>query len=138
MMTNEQVFQKMEEDFLLRGTPETTRKTYLTALKRFSEFAGKEDRLADLNEKDLREFLLHLRKEGRLQGTSVNTYNAGCKFFLEVVLNQTINRNQVPNVRACSKQPVYFMVEQLLQFFAHFIKLVPFVFYFVQIGRAHV
>jgi integrase len=60
MMTNEQVLQKMEEDFLLRDTPETTRKTYLTALKRFSKFVGKEDSLADLNEKDLRAFRVEL------------------------------------------------------------------------------
>ena len=134
MKTNEQVLEKMEEDFLLRDTPETTRKTYRTALKLFSEFAGKEDRLADLNEKDLRAFLLHKRKEGKLQGSSTNTYNAGCKFFLEVVLNQTINRKQVPNVRARHKQPVYFMVELLLQFFAHLNEIVVFVFFFVLYG----
>ena len=84
MMTNEQVLEKMEEDFLLRGSSEKTKETYLTALKRFSEFAGKQDRLAELNQDDLRAFLLHLRKDCKLQGTSINTYNAGCKFFLEV------------------------------------------------------
>ncbi len=134
MMTNEQVLEKMDEDFLLRDTPETTRKTYLTALKRFSKFAGKEDRLADLNEKDLRAFLLHLRKECKLQGTSINTYNAGCKFFLEVVLDTIINRKQVPNVRAYHKQPVYFRVEQLMQFFAHLNEIVVFVFFLVLYG----
>jgi site-specific recombinase XerD len=134
MMTNEQVLEKMDEDFLLRDTPETTRKTYLTALKRFSKFAGKEDRLADLNEKDLRAFLLHLRKECKLQGTSINTYNAGCKFFLEVVLDTIINRKQVPNVRAYHRQPVYFRVEQLMQFFAHLNEIVVFVFFLVLYG----
>jgi site-specific recombinase XerD len=131
MMTNEQVLEKMDEDFLLRDTPETTRKTYLTALKRFSKFVGKEDSLADLNQDDLRAFLLYLRKDRNLQGTSINTYNAGCKFFLEVVLDKTINRKQVPNVRAYHKQPVYFRVEQLLQFFAHLNKTKDFVFFLI-------
>ena len=134
MMTNEQVLKKMEEDFLLRGSSEKTKETYLTALKRFSEFAGKEDRLADLDQDDLRAFLLHLHEEDKLQGTSINTYNAGCKFFLEVVLDKAINRKQVPNVHAYHKQPVYFMVEPLLQFFAHLNEIVVFVFFFVLYG----
>ena len=112
MMTNEQVLHKMEEDFLLRGSSQKTRRTYRTALIRFSAFAAK-DRYSDLNEKDLRSFLLHLHQQGKLQGTSINTYNAGCKFFLEVVLGLAINRKQVPNVRARHKQPVHFRVEQL-------------------------
>ena len=131
MMTNEQVLEKMEEDFLLRGSSEKTRQTYLTALKRFSEFAGKEDRLADLNQNDLRAFLLHLRKDCKLHGTSINTYNAGCKFFLEVVLDKIINSKQVPNVRAYHKQPVYFRVEQQLQFFAHLNNIRDFVFFLI-------
>ncbi len=95
MMTNEQVLEKMEEDFLLRGSSEKTRQTYRTALIRFSAFAGK-DRYSDLDEKDLRSFLLHLHQEDKLQGSSIKTYNAGCRFFLEVVLSLAINRRQVP------------------------------------------
>jgi len=131
MMTNEQVLEKMEEDFLLRGSSEKTKETYLTALKRFSEFAGKQDRLAELNQDDLRAFLLHLRKDCKLQGTSINTYNAGCKFFLEVVLSLAINRKQVPNVRAYHKQPVYFRVEQLLQFFVQLNNIKDFIFFLI-------
>lgn len=127
MMTNEQVLQKMEEDFLLRGSSEKTRQTYRTALARFSSFAGK-DRYSDLEEKDLRRFLLHLHQEGKLQGTSINTYNAGCKFFLEVVLSLAINYKQVPNVRARHRLPVYFRVEQLQQFFAHLNEIRAFAF----------
>ena len=128
MMTNEQVLQKMEEDFLLRGSSQETRRTYRTALIRFSAFAAK-DRYSDLNEKDLRSFLLHLHQQGKLQGTSINTYNAGCKFFLEVVLGLAINRKQVPNVRARHKQPVHFRVEQLEQFFAHLNEIRAFAFF---------
>jgi site-specific recombinase XerD len=101
-MTNEQVLQKMEEDFLLRGSSEKTRQTYRTALFRFSAYAGKE-RYSDLDEKDLRSFLLHLHKEGKLQGTSINTYNAGCKFFLEVVLN-LCHQPQAGTQCACAPQ----------------------------------
>jgi len=134
MMTNEQVLQKMQEDFLLRGSSEKTKATYLLALKRFSEFAGKEARLAELNEEDLRAFLLHLHKEGKLQGTSINTYNAGCKFFLEVVLNIPINRKQVPNIRAHHKLPVHFRVEQLELFFAQANDIRVFAFYLTLYG----
>ena len=66
MMTNEQGLQKMEEGFLLRGSSQKTRQTYRTALIRFSAFAAK-DRYSDLNEKDLRSFLLHLHQQGKLQ-----------------------------------------------------------------------
>ena len=133
MMTNEQVLQKMDEDFLLRGSSEKTRQTYRTALVRFSAFAGK-DRYSDLNEKDLRRFLLHLHQQGKLQGTSINTYNAGCKFFLEVVLSLAINRKQVPNVRARHRLPVHFRVEQLEQFFAHLNEIRAFAFFITLYG----
>lgn len=134
MMTDEQVLQKMEEDFLLRGYAENTMGSYHNTLKRFQEFAGTERMLADLGEKDLRAFLLHLHKEGNLQGTSINAYNAGCKFFLCVVLNLPINKSQVPNVRAKHKLPVYFRVEQLQQFFAHLNDIKEFAFFLTLYG----
>jgi len=78
--------------------------------------------------------MLKLGREFGLQGTSINTYNAGCKFFLEVVLGLAINRKQVPNVRARHKQPVHFRVEQLEQFFAHLNEIRAFAFFLTLYG----
>jgi len=133
MMTNEQVLQKMEEDFVLRGSAENTKESYLTAQRLFSEFAGKE-RLADLNQDDLRAYLLNMHYEGVLQGTSINAYNAGCKFLLKVVLNLDIDDGQVPNVRARHKLPIHFRVEQLIRFFTYFNDIKDFAFFLTLYG----
>ena len=54
MMINLQILQKRKEKFLLQRSSKKTRQTHRTALKRFNGFAGKEDRLTDLNQEDLR------------------------------------------------------------------------------------
>ena len=98
---------KKKENFLLQESSEKTRQTYRTALKRFSGFAEKEGLQTALNQEGLRALLLYLHKDYELQGTSINTYNGLCKFFLKVVLNPSSQKDEISNVQilAISRKP---------------------------------
>lgn len=117
-MTNDEVMQKMEEDFILRNLSERTRNSYRYVISRFHEFTG-EPNLEDLNESDLRRFLLHLRgEEGLVALTTSNQYNSACKFLLRVVLCQDINPTQVPNARTHHKMVRPLSIDELELFFS--------------------
>ena len=132
-MTNTEVLQKMSEDFMLRRSSDKTISTYKTLIEGFRRFSGK-DNYADLDESDLRRYLIHLRANGLMSDSATNTANSACKFMLRVVLNQKINDSQVPNARTHHKMQIYFSREQLTAFFAVLDNITSFAFFLTLYG----
>lgn len=117
-MTNDEVLMKMDEDIRLRNLSERTRDSYHNSAERFLEFTGKSS-YYDLDQDDLRSFLLHLRSEGSaLALTTTNQYNSGCKFLLKAVLQKQVDDSQVPNARTHHKPRRPFSVQELILFFS--------------------
>lgn len=132
-MTNEEVLQKMDEDFLLRRSSPKTQSTYKTLIDRFFRFSEK-PRYDLLDESDLRRYLLYLRTTQKVSDSSSNTINSACKFMLRVVLNLHLNDSQLPNAKTHHKMQVYFSTEQLKLFFKELDNITPFTFFLVLYG----
>jgi site-specific recombinase XerD len=94
MQTIQQQLTRMKTDMQLRGLTEHTQEAYLRSVRKFLEFCG--DGKESFDENDAREYLIHLMKEGRLENTSINQYNAAIRFYLSITLNLMINVRQLP------------------------------------------
>lgn len=119
MMTNEQVLEKMEEDFILRNLSARTRQSYRYDINQFFKFTKKQ-LLYDINQNDLRSYLLCLRGNDKIVTlTTSNQYNSACKFLLQTVLGMSIDFRQVPNARAKHKLQRPFLISELEKFFSN-------------------
>jgi integrase/recombinase XerD len=133
-MTNEQVLAKADEDFALRNLSERTRESYLYDIGQFLAYSGKEN-YSDLDQDDLRSYLLHLRCGGGSVALSTsNQYNSACKFLLQTVLGQTLDSRQVPNAKARHKQQRPFLVSELVFFFSLITDIRDFAFFLTLYG----
>ncbi len=128
MMSNDEVMQKFDDDVLLRDLRPRTVDTYRRSFSMLLEFSG-ETEYAALTEEHLRNWLLHLKRETKLSGATINQYNSSCKFFLKVVLEQEINDSQVPNSKIRRKPQPFMSVDEVIQFFSGFDDIVSFTYF---------
>ena len=79
MESNHQMLARMKLDIQMRGLSESTRDSYLRYARKFLEHCGKP--AEDLDESDIKEYLICLMHEGRLETSSINQYNAAIRFL---------------------------------------------------------
>ncbi len=94
---------KLSRDIELRGLSTKTRCLYHRTVKKFLEYCDKP--VAELSETDVCDYLTHLLKQGSLGANSINTYNAGLRFFFAVTLNRTMNYLQMPRFKRTKSLP---------------------------------
>lgn len=103
MNTNEEILTRMEEDILLRGLADGTRRSYLMHAELFLRHTG---RIAtELDEQDIRAYLSYLITERKLTPAGVNTQNAALRFLFGVTLNRNLNYRQIPRLRQVRSLP---------------------------------
>ncbi len=127
-MSNEEIFEKFEEDCLLRDLSERTIASYCRVFDLFAKFSGTTE-YASLNEAFLRKWLLHLKKNTNLSNATINQYNSACKFFLKIVLGQDIDDSQVPNSRLKRNPQSAMTVDEIREFFSHFNDITSFTYF---------
>jgi integrase/recombinase XerD len=94
MKSKGQVLEQLEVDIRLRGLAENTLESYSTSVRIFLEYCNRP--IEQLNEEDIRSFLLHLLQEKKLSPKTMNCYSGALRFFFAVTLNRTLNYLQIP------------------------------------------
>jgi len=94
MENNLQILKRMSVDIQMRGLSEHTLASYMRYARKFLDHCGKP--AEELGESDAREYLISLMREGRLDTSSINQYNAAIRFLFAVTLNRTVNYMQLP------------------------------------------
>lgn len=93
-MNKEQILLRMKEDIQLRGLSENTTVSYMLNARIFLEYCNRS--VEQLNEHDIRKFLVYLIKEKEVKPQTVNLYSAAIRFLFAVTLNRTLNYLQIP------------------------------------------
>lgn len=102
-MSYESYVQAAIDEMNLRGFSPRTVRSYSSNIKLFLSFTPKP--IDDLEVKDVRTFLLHLK--GRKLSTSyINTAYSSCKLFFQSVLKRPFSMDDVPRVKNTKKLPV--------------------------------
>lgn len=107
---------KMLQDMQLRGFSPNTQKTYLKNLQLFEKFFQKPAR--QLNQEDLRNYLLHLITVKKVSGEYVDSAYSALKFFYEKTLGRTWNMNEIPRLKRTLKLPVVLSRNEIKRLFA--------------------
>jgi site-specific recombinase XerD len=94
---------RLETDIRLRGLSASTLDVYTNSVRIFLEHIGKP--VEQIDELDIRVYLLHLIEERGLQPKTVNLYGSAIRFFFAVTLNRTLNYLQIPRFKEPKKLP---------------------------------
>ncbi len=94
MESQEQILLRMKEDILLRGLSIRTMESYSSNARVFLEYCNRPSE--QLNEYDIRNFLLYLINEKKVSPGTVNAYSAAIRFLFAVTFNRTLNYLQIP------------------------------------------
>ena len=106
----EKYLERLDQDMALRSYSRHTRKVYRREVKNFLEFSGKP--AEELTEEDVRQYVLRLM-ESSLARETVNTYQAGIRFFFGVTLNKAMNYLQMPRLKVEKSLPEIFSREEV-------------------------
>jgi integrase/recombinase XerD len=104
---------KMLQDMQLRGFSPNTQRTYLNHLRRFETFFQKPAK--QLNQEDLRNYLLHLITTKKVSGEYVDSVYSALKFFYEKTLGRTWNMTEIPRLKRTIKLPVVLSRNEIKQ-----------------------
>lgn len=110
--------QEMDLYFELKGTPESSKESYFRRLKAFVEYVQTKSKdIEDIDERDIQEYILYLKREKALTAGTINNYISAIRFFYTHVLGQRMGnytrRIAISNSRMVSvgKDSVTFTVK---------------------------
>jgi len=121
MNYHEQIVSKLQEDLVLRGLAPRTQQSYVWCVRTFLTFCKRP--VEQLEEKDIRHFLLHLIQEKKLAAKTINLHNSAIRFLFAVTLGRTLNYLQVPRMKIQKKLPVLLSREEVFSLFEHCLNL---------------
>ena len=99
--------QAMNLYFELKGTPESSRESYLRRLKAFVEFIQDKNKgLEDITQSDIQQYILYLKREKALSAGTINNYISSIRFFYTHVLDKEWNKKKIPRMKRIHKLPV--------------------------------
>ena len=113
-MTKEEIWEKLELEFRLRGLSPGTLKSYKCSIGVFLDWANKP--YEDLGEDDLRNYLVYLIEENRLKLSTINSINAAIRFYLIIILEKDINYRRVARLRKPHALPDIWSKEEVKRF----------------------
>jgi site-specific recombinase XerD len=93
--------------FELKGTPDSSRESYLRRIYAFINFMqGRHKCMEDITESDIQQYILFLKREKGLSAGTVNNYISAIKFFHTHVLGKEWNSKKIPQMKRMRKFPV--------------------------------
>lgn len=102
----EKYMKEIEMYFELKDTPESSREAYLRRIQAFIKFiSAKGKDIEDSGEQDIREYILHLKEQGRSPGT-INNYISAVRFFHTIIMEREWDSIRIPRMRNPKKLPV--------------------------------
>jgi len=111
-MEKKHYLQRLKVDMKLRGLSVNTQESYHLSVGKFLEFAGRS--VEELDEEDVRRYLIHLLRENKVTTTTINTYSAAIRFFFAVTLNRTMNYLQIPRFKTAKTLPQILTREEIV------------------------
>lgn len=119
MENKEQILLRMKEDILLRGLSKNTLESYTLNARIFLEYCNRP--AEELNEYDIRKFLLYLINEKKASPGTVNNYSSAIRFLFAVTFNRTLNYLQIPRQKnrktlpeVLTKEEVFSIIENCI------------------------
>jgi len=106
---------RMIEDMTVRNLSPATQRSYIHAVKKFSEFFERSP--AKLSAEDVRAYQLHLVSKGAAWA-SLNQAVCALRFFYKVTLGKAQIPERVPDARVPKKLPVVLDQEEVARFLA--------------------
>jgi integrase/recombinase XerD len=101
--------------FELKGTPESSRESYLRRIQAFIRFIQKQHKgLDDSTETDIQRYILYLKNEKKLSAGTINNYISGIRWFYTVILEKEWNARKIPRMKRTPAFPVVFAKEDVL------------------------
>jgi integrase/recombinase XerD len=95
---------------------QNTLESYSRGARFFLEYCKRP--VEQLDEKDIRNYLLHLINERKVKPVTVNNYSAAIRFLFAVTLNRTLNYLQIPRLKnrktfpeVLTKEEVFSIIE---------------------------
>lgn len=93
--------------FELKGTPDSSRESYLRRIKAFIKFIQAKDKdIEEISEKDIQEYILYLKRVKALSAGTINNYISSIRFFYIHVLDKSWNKKKIPRMKRVKKLPV--------------------------------
>ena len=98
---------ELEMYFELRNVPPSSREAYLRRIKAFIKFMdGRHKPLEQTEERDIQQYLLHLKQGKGLTPGTINNYTSAIRLFYIQVLGKNWDRNKIPRMKTREKLPV--------------------------------
>ena len=92
--------QELELYFELKGSPESTKKSYDCLINVFFKYLSERGITVEQStERDIQQFILFLKNEKKIQPGSINNYISIIKFFSTNVLERPWNSYKVPRMQ---------------------------------------
>lgn len=116
-MTNEDIIEKTKEEIKLRGLSKNTEEEYLSKLRVFLRY--NENRpLEEMNESNIRSFLLYQINEKKAAAGTVNVYNSALRFIFGAILERNLNYQMIPRRRIHRDLPVIMSKSEIIKLFS--------------------
>lgn len=116
-MTNEEITLKAKQEIKLRGLSSSTESEYLDKLRLFIRYYQNEP-IEDMDEQQIRKFLIYLLEVKKLTSASVNTYNSALRFVFGAVMGRTLNYQMIPRRRIHRELPMIMSKNEIIKFFS--------------------
>ena len=99
--------EKIQLYFDLKGTPDSSRESYWRRMRAFLSFMQNSNKsIEDMNEEDVQQYILFLKKEKGLSAGTINNYISSIRFFYTYVLEKDWNEKKVPRMKRVKTFPV--------------------------------
>jgi integrase/recombinase XerD len=107
--------QIIELYFELKGTPDSSRESYWRRMQAFLSFMQERNRpINDMNEEDIQQYILYLKRNKGLSAGTINNYISAIKFFNTYVLEKEWNSKKIPRMKRTQNFPVIPSKEEVL------------------------
>lgn len=106
---------EIELYFELKGSPDSSKESYLRRMKAFINFLEKNQKdIENLTVSDIQQYILYLKKEKKLSAGTINNYISAIRFFYTYVLNKEWNPKRVPRMKRPHKLPLVIPKQDVL------------------------
>ncbi len=106
---------EIELYFELKGSPDSSKESYLRRMKAFIKFLEKNQKdIENFTVSDIQQYILYLKKEKGLSAGTINNYISAIRFFYTYVLNKEWNSIKVPRMRRPHKLPLVIPKQDVL------------------------
>ena len=99
--------QEVELYFELKGTPASSKESYLRRINAFIKFMQDRHKcVEDVSDSDIQQYILYLKKDKGISAGTINNYISAIRFFHTHVLGKEWNPLKIPRMRRIRKFPV--------------------------------